>query len=164
MKRMGSGFTIVELLIVIVVIAILAAISIAAYTNVSNRANDAAIRNDLSNIARKIELYKVENDALPAATPEALKALKLPVSKSIYGDGYVDGAGRKYNLLYCRSSDGTQFTLVAWSKNANGFAYAGSGIMVFDDAPAPKVTTCPRLGMSSNGNEVWWLYNNGWEI
>ena len=38
-----SGFTIVELLIVIVVIAILAAISLVAYTGVQNSANDAAV-------------------------------------------------------------------------------------------------------------------------
>jgi prepilin-type N-terminal cleavage/methylation domain-containing protein len=40
------GFTIVELLIVIVVIAILAAISIVAYTGIQNRANDAALQSD----------------------------------------------------------------------------------------------------------------------
>jgi prepilin-type N-terminal cleavage/methylation domain-containing protein len=36
MKRTMSGFTIVELLIVIVVIAILAAISVVAYTGIQN--------------------------------------------------------------------------------------------------------------------------------
>lgn len=48
---MGSGFTIVELLIVIVVIAILAAI--AAYVSISDKANDSAVMSDLSNFGKE---------------------------------------------------------------------------------------------------------------
>ncbi|RYZ85786.1 MAG: prepilin-type N-terminal cleavage/methylation domain-containing protein, partial [Moraxellaceae bacterium] len=43
-----SGFTIVELLIVIVVIGILAAIVIVGYQGVTKRANDTAVRSDLA--------------------------------------------------------------------------------------------------------------------
>ncbi|OYX40575.1 hypothetical protein B7Y94_06170, partial [Candidatus Saccharibacteria bacterium 32-49-12] len=60
MKR-AHGFTIVELLIVIVVIGILAAISIVAYNGVSNSAHDAAVKADLSNIAKGFEIYKIKN-------------------------------------------------------------------------------------------------------
>ena len=49
-----QGFTIVELLIVIVVIAILAAITIVAYTGITNRANDSAISSELSQNTKKI--------------------------------------------------------------------------------------------------------------
>lgn len=59
------GFTIVELLIVIVVVAILAAISITAYINVTNRANDSAVLSDASLITKNLELYKVENGKYP---------------------------------------------------------------------------------------------------
>lgn len=40
----ASGFTIVELLIVVVVIAILAAITIVAYNGIQNRVHDTAIK------------------------------------------------------------------------------------------------------------------------
>ena len=44
MKKNAYGFTIVELLIVIVVVGVLAAISIVAYSGVSNNANDTAVK------------------------------------------------------------------------------------------------------------------------
>ena len=60
------GFTIVELLIVIVVIAILAAISIVAYTGIQNRARESAIASKEAQVKKKLEVYKVENDTYPA--------------------------------------------------------------------------------------------------
>ena len=51
-----SGFTIVELLIVVVVIAILAAITLVAFNNITSRANDAARASDASNLGKKAEL------------------------------------------------------------------------------------------------------------
>jgi prepilin-type N-terminal cleavage/methylation domain-containing protein len=57
-QRNTQGFTIVELLIVVVVIAILAAITIVSYNGVSNRAVAASLQSELASIARKIETAK----------------------------------------------------------------------------------------------------------
>ena len=72
-KRKQHGFTIVELLIVIVVIGILAAISIAAYTGVQGRAQDARRVQDLQSIAKALELYKISVGGYPGpmSTPNA---------------------------------------------------------------------------------------------
>ena len=56
-----QGFTIVELLIVIVVIAILAAISVAAYNGVRERADNSAMQSELSQIYRKIQVDAVQD-------------------------------------------------------------------------------------------------------
>ena len=53
MNKKLSGFTIVELLVVIVVIGILASISIVAYNGIQNKARASATDADLVNIEKK---------------------------------------------------------------------------------------------------------------
>lgn len=60
-----SGFTIVELLIVIVVIAILAAISIVAYNGIQQRANNVAAINEAVTWRKLFEVYKATYGASP---------------------------------------------------------------------------------------------------
>lgn len=65
MRKSSSGFTIVELLIVIVVIAILAAITIVAYNGIQSRARDAQRAQDVKTIAKALELYYIDKGAYP---------------------------------------------------------------------------------------------------
>jgi len=62
----GPGFTIVELLVVIVVIGILAAITIVSYTGISSKANIAAISSDLSNAKKQFAMYHAIHGTYPA--------------------------------------------------------------------------------------------------
>lgn len=61
-----AGFTIVELLIVIVVIAILAAIVIVAYNGIQGRARDSRRVQDMKTIVKGLEIYKTNNGSYPA--------------------------------------------------------------------------------------------------
>lgn len=66
------GFTIVELLIVIVVIAILAAITIVAYNGIQNRAKQSAAQSRLTQANKKILAYAVTNsDTYPESLAQA---------------------------------------------------------------------------------------------
>lgn len=65
MLKSKSGFTIVELLIVIVVIAILAAITIVAYNGIQQRARDSAATQLVSQTGRKILAYQATNGTYP---------------------------------------------------------------------------------------------------
>lgn len=65
-KHKQLGFTIVELLIVIVVIAILATISIVAYSGIQGRARDSGRMSDMKTIIKALEIYKINNGTYPS--------------------------------------------------------------------------------------------------
>jgi prepilin-type N-terminal cleavage/methylation domain-containing protein len=62
-----SGFTIVELLIVVVVIAILAAISVVAFTSIQDRAKYSQALSNLEMINKAVNLYQAEYGTFPVA-------------------------------------------------------------------------------------------------
>jgi prepilin-type N-terminal cleavage/methylation domain-containing protein len=65
MKQYARGFTIVELLIVIIVIGILASISVVTYRGSQERAQYAKAQTDLKNINDALTVYKAQNGRYP---------------------------------------------------------------------------------------------------
>lgn len=61
------GFTIVELLVVIVIIGILATIVIVSYTGISSKAVFASVQSDLTNASKQLKLYQVYNMNFPTS-------------------------------------------------------------------------------------------------
>src|SRR4030043_75639 len=63
-----SGFTLVEILIVVVILGILAAIVIPQFTEASTEAKTSSLCTDLQTMRSQIELYKIQhNDNLPGS-------------------------------------------------------------------------------------------------
>jgi general secretion pathway protein G len=64
--RARRGFTLVEILIVVVILGILAAIVIPQFTEASTEAKLSSLCSDLQTVRSQVELYKVQhNDAMP---------------------------------------------------------------------------------------------------
>jgi prepilin-type N-terminal cleavage/methylation domain-containing protein len=76
-----SGFTIVELLIVIIVIAIVAAISVAAYNGIQDRARASAANQVLSDAAKKIQYWQIEQGS--TASPSNLSTIGITDTNDI---------------------------------------------------------------------------------
>jgi general secretion pathway protein G len=61
MKRKNKGFTLVEILIVVIILGILAAIVIPQFTEASNDARVSALVSDLQTVRSQVELYKIQH-------------------------------------------------------------------------------------------------------
>ena len=104
-----KGFTLVELLIVIVVIAILAAISIVAYNGVTQKARDDERASDARNIINAAASYHADNDKWPEASDiQGYNTIRLSDSaKSGIGNTEPDGGTNKGKYNYEQCSTGT---------------------------------------------------------
>lgn len=155
MKR-AYGFTIVELLIVIVVIGIVAAISIVAYNGVSNNANDSAVKSDLANFAKAAQLFHAEKGVYPATTQ--LADLKLSVTKGSY-----DTAG--YNLYYCTDApvnggSYSKFGFAAKSKSGNNFYASSAGSGSAGSGAMYAIRACGPIGVAEAGGNLHYAYHH----
>jgi type II secretion system protein G len=114
--RKISGFTIVELLIVIVVIGILAAITIVAYSGMQTRAKIAHGQADLRAIAMQMETHKIDNGEYPTVGADLEKVLR---GARIYGltrwsaEDEIAGVQPKRSYMFCIQSDKQHYAVVA---------------------------------------------------
>jgi len=104
MQKTNSGFTIVELLIVIVVIAILAAISIVAYNGVQERARVSVQKSDILAIAKQASLFMVDDGAPPNTSTEWGSVLR---NANLF-DATRDASVKRFIFCY----DATKYAII----------------------------------------------------
>ena len=81
MKRMKKAFTLIEILIVVVLLGVLAAIVIPQFSDASDEAKVAAQASDLHTLQGQIQLYRAKTGAYPAnlaaLVPDYLQAVPV---------------------------------------------------------------------------------------
>ena len=152
--QLRNGFTIVELLIVIVIIAILAAITIVAYNGIQNRANTSAVQADINGIAKKMEVYRLLNSGVYPTTLTEFRNADLDFSLNSYQYAvYCGTAG---------SSTDYGFALRVVNGAANLAYTPGGGVTTYTGVWDSAGPICGRIGVSSPDVAVWLKGNGAW--
>lgn len=94
MQKMQRGFTLIEILVVITILAILGALVVPKIMNRPNEARVVAARQDIRSIVQAMKLYKLDNGRYPS-TEQGLKALvekpnAAPVPNNWKTGGYLE--------------------------------------------------------------------------
>ena len=105
-QRLSAGFTLIELMVVLVIIGVLAALIV---PNVLDRADDAratAAKTDVNNLMQALKLYRLDNQRYPTAEQGLQALLVKPTTGPIPSNGksYLDKLpndpwGRPYQYL-----------------------------------------------------------------
>lgn len=120
------GFTIVELLIVIVVIAILAAITIVAYNGISDRAKASAAQSAAAQATKKVMTYAVDNSDQYPATLAAV--------------GVTDSGETTYQYSVNNTVNPRTYCVTATTSNVSYYESSTSG--------SPTAGACPGHGVN----------------
>jgi prepilin-type N-terminal cleavage/methylation domain-containing protein len=166
-NKYSHGFTIVELLIVIVVIGILAAITIVAYNGIQDRARTSALTGRLTQVAQKIAVWQVDNPGLAPTTLADVGVTNDDASLQLTSDNTANPAtycvtatngALKYYIGSSNSTPAvgtcTGYNLLAWNKT-NPSAPVPVPSATVDTAVFRTSTSSMRIGPASTGRALY---------
>ncbi|NTW61560.1 prepilin-type N-terminal cleavage/methylation domain-containing protein [Candidatus Saccharibacteria bacterium] len=130
-----SGFTIVELLVVIVIIGILATISIVSYAGISQRAIAASLISNLSDTAKQLNLYQITNGTYPNS-----------LSQLNNGSGAQPSPNTNLSYSVTNSTNPQVFCITATN--------SGQRYNVTQDA-IPAIGPCPLMNLDAGSSSSY---------
>jgi len=139
-RRVRQGFTLIEILIVVVILGILAAIVIPQFTDAAGEASRSNLQSQLQTIRSQIELYNVQNPAFMYDAGTATDATfwdpliqnnylqTLPKNPLQSGSTSVQAApAMGAGWVWAESSAGDTWTLNIYSVDEFGAWFDGDG-------------------------------------
>lgn len=154
------AFTIVELLVVIVVIGILAAITIVSYSSISSKAIAALVSSDLDSNNKLLKMYNVDHGYYPNSLdsnncPNAPDADSRYCLKSSNGTTIdYSGSGQNFVLTIAHTASGVSRQI---TENGISYAVTGNGSSSFVkkwDGPVDSYSGADSIASTSDGGYV----------
>ncbi len=110
-----KGFTLVELMVVIIILAVLTGIAVPSYMALRNRARIQATRSEMQNIATAIAIFEADTGSFPVATTAAALETALEGADSSGDDVYMENCPTTdaWNASYVVSSAVGSYTLTS---------------------------------------------------
>ncbi len=126
-----AAFTLVELLIVIIIIAVLAAIAIPKFANQSVRSKESALKAELSLLRNAVELFKNDCGSFPAALADLAGSSAPANGKDSSGNNKAiistDFKGPYLSKISSDPVSGSAFTYSTTSPNVGKVSSSASG-------------------------------------
>ena len=129
------GFTLVELLIVLIIVSIFSAIAVPVYQNEVGKSDAAAVEQELQKLAEQLERYKSRNFSYHGFDPKylygkstAISSFDFPLNKpKKYKINLYDGSERSptavKSLLSSSDGLGQRWVIIALSENTRNYSY-----------------------------------------
>ena len=143
-----AGFTLVELLIVAIILAILAAIVVPQFASSTDDARDSALRSNLSGIRSAIDLYTQQH---ANTFPGAATAVPAACAGGTGGAGIADSEDALKSQLKFYTNDKGQACSIA-DTPAGGLVEFPFGPYIKGDIPANPVTQDGAIAIVATGN------------
>lgn len=116
-KRFNQGFTLIELMVVVVIIAIFAAIAIPSYRHFVLRANMAEAQQEMQKLAEQLQRYKARNFSYKGFNASYL----YPSNSTFDASSQTLNFNSKYTITLVDSMDGN---LLLTDESASGQGWA----------------------------------------
>lgn len=150
------AFTIVELLVVIVVIGILAAITIVSYTGIAQKATTASLISDLDNASKLLKLDQITNMSYPATLAEADGGKGIPASTGTAYEYIVNNNAIPQGFCIAAIKDAIKYRVTETDKPIQGDC-DNYGLVLSLDAGNPTSYS----GSGTTWTDLSGLNNNG---
>ena len=148
-KESNRGFTIIELLIVIVIIGILVAITAVSYNGITKSAKESALKSELKRISTSLELHKAKNGTYPTSLATAIPPIANPTNA---------------NITYAPLNNGTSYSLTATDTSNPSISLVQTPTTTAQSASSPIQTvtkancsTTRTMVRDARDNSTYWI-------
>ena len=145
----SRGFTIIELLIVIVIIGILVAITAVSFGGITKQAKESALKSELKRISTSLELHKAKNGTYPTSLATAIPPIANPTNA---------------NITYPPLNNGTSSSLTATDTSNPSISLVQTPATTAQSASSPIQTvtkancsTTRTMVRDARDNSTYWI-------